>query len=121
MICFQTFVMLLQISQKKNYASVQGKNGFWEAFRSQETLEGAAGFQGCGWPCFTAPVLWAPDSRPNMSVMLLEYKFPELLPFSVNMFHFDKFLLGLVPKGDETGMGWADSKWQTLSCLLPLH
>lgn len=48
MICFQTFVMLLQISQKKNYASVQGKNGFWEAFRSQETLEGAAGFQGCG-------------------------------------------------------------------------
>ena len=30
--------------EKKNYASVQGKNGFWEAFRSQETLEGAAGF-----------------------------------------------------------------------------
>ena len=48
MICFQTFVMLLQISQKKNYASVQGKKGFWEAFRSQETLEGAAGFQGRG-------------------------------------------------------------------------
>ena len=46
MICFQTFVMLPQISQKKNHASVQGKSGFQEAFRSQETLEGTAGFQG---------------------------------------------------------------------------
>ena len=52
--------------------------------------------------------------------MLLEYKFPEMLLFSVNMFHFGKFLLGLVPKGDETGMGWADPKWQTQCCLLPL-
>lgn len=42
---------------EKNHASAQEKSGFQEAFRSQEALEGAAGFRGGGGPCFTALAL----------------------------------------------------------------
>ena len=121
MICFQTFVILPQTSQKKSHATIQGKSVFQEAFRSQETLEGAAGFQGRDDHVSQLQCCGLQTLGPTCLGDAPKYKFPDMLPFSVNMFHFGKFLLGLEPKGDETGMGWADPKWQTRCCLLPLH
>lgn len=66
---------------EKNHASAQEKSGFQEAFRSQEALEGAAGFRGGGGPCFTALALWAPNTlqTQHVWVMLFKYQCPEML------------------------------------------